>query len=76
MKRSWKTRHPVFWGSCVVCAFPLVLLGWVICGLCIGISVGATSTWESVERVQYLSRAIRTIRRIRTVRRRRKQIFG
>lgn len=80
MKRSWKTRHPVFWGVCVVCAFPLVLLivviAGIISGLCAGISAGAVAIRKLMKHTQYSARAMDTIRRIRTVRMRRKQIFG
>lgn len=80
MKRGWKIRHPVLWGVCVVCAYPLVLLitviTGIISGLCAGISAGAMAIRETMKHVQYSARAMDTIRRIRTVRMRRKQIFG
>lgn len=76
MKRSWKIRHPVLWGVCIVCAYPLVLLHCVIRALYIGVFSSAISFREIMKRTSYSARAMDTIRRIRTVRRRRKQIFG
>lgn len=76
MKRSWKIRHPVLWGVCVVCVYPLVLLHCVIRALYIGVLAGAISFRALTKHMAYSAKAMDTIRRIRTVRMRRKQIFG